>query len=542
MAWIRHAVAHLTDRAYDAASLILLVAASLVASLTFDHYGVTWDEGRQYTYGELVLEYYLSGLSDLRALEYRNLHLYGAGFDLPAALWVRLVPLEIFQARHLLNVLVGLLGVVGAWKVGRVLGGPRTAFVAALLLLVTPRWWGHGFNNPKDIPFAAAHVWAVYYLVCFVRELPHPRRSIAVRLGIAAGLCLAVRVGGLLVIGYLLAALFVHLARLGWRSRHWSPLWRGVRELIPGLGLVLAVAWPLMLLFWPWAQRGPVTRPFAALAEVSRFQEDFEAVTLFAGRNVDITALPPTYTPHWLAITLPEPILLLLLFGAGLGVWRLTRTATAAEPSLAAPVILIGAALFPLLYFAVRGSVLYDGMRHSLFVVPPLVCLAASTFDWMLATLARRSRAYAIGLAAAGGLYLASHLTLLAQLHPLEQVYFNQLVGGLPGAYGRYETDYWGTSYREAVAELTRYLEAEAGGSPPATYRVAVCSSPLSSVTFFPPYLRWIRDPVLADFFVATTRFDCHRRVDGEIVAVVERFGVPLSIVRDRRGITGAAR
>jgi hypothetical protein len=36
-------------------------------------------------------------------------------------------------------------------------------------------------------------------------------------------------------------------------------------------------------------------------------------------------------------------------------------------------------------------------------------------------------------------------------LHPYEYTYFNSLVGGTDGASRRYETDYWCTSYREAM-------------------------------------------------------------------------------------------
>ena len=39
----------------------------------------------------------------------------------------------------------------------------------------------------------------------------------------------------------------------------------------------------------------------------------------------------------------------------------------------------------------------------------------------------------------------------LIALHPYQYVYYNTLTGGLPGAFRRYEMDYWTTSYREAT-------------------------------------------------------------------------------------------
>jgi hypothetical protein len=39
----------------------------------------------------------------------------------------------------------------------------------------------------------------------------------------------------------------------------------------------------------------------------------------------------------------------------------------------------------------------------------------------------------------------------IISLHPYEYIYYNQFIGGVRGADGRFETDYWATSYREAA-------------------------------------------------------------------------------------------
>ncbi len=113
------------------------------------------------------------------------------------------------------------------------------------------------------------------------------------------------------------------------------------------------------------------------------------------------------------------------------------------------------------------------------------------------------------------------------------KLYFNALVGGLPGAYGRYETDYWGNSNREAVRLLVDHIESESEAPPP--YRVFVCSYPPTATTFFPNYMSRTREDEDAAFLVGTTRWGCHRSMDGEELAVVERLGTPLSYVLDRR-------
>jgi len=37
------------------------------------------------------------------------------------------------------------------------------------------------------------------------------------------------------------------------------------------------------------------------------------------------------------------------------------------------------------------------------------------------------------------------------QLHPYEYIYYNSFIGGERGAQGRFELDYWATSYRAAM-------------------------------------------------------------------------------------------
>ena len=90
------------------------------------------------------------------------------------------------------------------------------------------------FNNPKDIPFAVGMVWALYYIVRIVPELPRPRWSLVVKLGLACGLALGVRVGGLLLFGYLglLLLSFVAVARRSRRGASASLVADGFDQLL----------------------------------------------------------------------------------------------------------------------------------------------------------------------------------------------------------------------------------------------------------------------------------------------------------------------
>jgi asparagine N-glycosylation enzyme membrane subunit Stt3 len=202
---LRHeAMAWLTPRlSWHRAALGLFILLAIIVVATFADYGVTWDEDVHNWYGVFVLDYYLTLFKDGRCLNWLNLYNYGAAFDTIAAALNYFSPFGTYETRHLLNGFFGVLGVVGSWKLGRSLGGPRAGFIAALLLLAIPNYYGQMFNNPKDIPFAVGMVWAIYYMVRIVPLLPRPKWSLVAKLGVATGMALGVRVGGLLLFCYL---------------------------------------------------------------------------------------------------------------------------------------------------------------------------------------------------------------------------------------------------------------------------------------------------------------------------------------------------
>ena len=195
------------DLSWDGLARALLIAATVTVIATFADYGITWDEDVHNWYGILVLHYYQSGFTDLRATNWLDLFNYGGAFDMTAALLNYVSPFDTYETRHLLNGLVGVLGLVGVWRLGRALGGPRVGFLAALFLVLTPNYYGQMFNNPKDVPFAVGMVWALNFIVRIIPELPRPSWSTIGKLGLAAGLALGIRVGGLLLLGYLGLAL-----------------------------------------------------------------------------------------------------------------------------------------------------------------------------------------------------------------------------------------------------------------------------------------------------------------------------------------------
>ena len=122
----------------------------------------------------------------------------------------------------------------------------------------------------------------------------------------------------------------------------------------------------------------------------------------------------------------------------------------------------------------------------------------------------------------------------MVYLHPYEYVYFNQLIGGNRGAEERFETDYWAISYREAAARLVYFLNQE-GREAGNTYKIGVCYNAPQIVYYLPAYITVTADIQEADFFIGLARGECHKMINTDDLFHVERFGVPLTVVKDLR-------
>jgi hypothetical protein len=518
--------------------IVSWIALTAAASMAWRHgtdAGAAWDETFHVRYGKRVLEWFRSdGVLD-GALHYQNLYLYGGLFDLTAAWLSERSPLGHYETRHLLTAFVALFGAVGSWKLASLVAGPFAGFLAATMLVLTPAWLGHGLFNPKDIPFGTGAIWAAYTATRLgVGPIP-PRIRDVLLAGIALGLALAVRPGGLILLSYPVIALGARSAlQLFRRLQLLEPL--GFSRLLIDAGwkiaLVIAIAYPLMLSTWPWAQLAPFVRPFEAVKQFMHFTWD--NVVLFRGAFIPAPDLPREYIPVWFAITLPETYLL-AAFCALVGLARLTRKHAFVRPERAIGIGMVAVAAFlPLAAAVVLRPPVYDAHRHFLFLLPPLAALAGVALASVLR--AQELKLWLRGSVA--GVWIALCIVTcvdIVQLHPYEYIYFNRLFGGLQAANGRYETDYWGVAYKEAFMWVVKNVPPVHPGRPT---RIASCNNNTNErMTYYlgrvpgaKESFEIVRGYGRADLFVAMTRFRCHD-VPGQVLATVERQGVPLVYV-----------
>lgn len=419
-----------------AAALLLLV---VMVTLSRD-FGFTWDERFQQKYGEQIWEYLHGRLP--RATfdtDEGNQYLYGGLVEIAAVGAQHLVRADTYLVRHAVNAVFGWAGVVIIGVAAGIAFGRRVGWFAAALLILSPRYFGDAMNNPKDVPFAAMAM-AVLGLTLTL-DWRRPRLSWARAAALAGFIALAINIRPLGLVLYLYAGGVIGLGSLlaVWFDRDsGADGWRLLRDNVGRLVVMGIVAIPAGSIFWPYAQAQPFARPLSAFVKTTQLDWAKGFDVLFAGQDLGAGALPWTYVPVWLVLSLPPVII------AGLLVSWL-----AARRGLQQAVAWLGLAAFaatPVLAAVVRNATIYDGIRHLLFVVPPIVVLAAAGWSALLDT---RARTAVVVLLAVGA---AEPLVFQLRNHPNQIVYFSPAAGGPKGAFARYDMDYWGNSVLQAVS------------------------------------------------------------------------------------------
>ena len=469
--------------------LCALIFVYMIVSVPL--YGISGDEITQNTYGGFVWDYIKSFgankavLSDPYILK-KELQYYGGFFDGFATMLMSIFhPKDPFLFRHYWTMMFGFTGILATGLLAKEMRGWLAAIVAVIFIFFTGRYFGEAFNNPKDAPFAATYVLALYAMVVWLKNLENPKWKHTILLGLAIALCLSIRIGGLLMAAYLV--LFFAVA-VWQRKLHKG---KTFGKTILHLAVTGFIGYFVAILWWPYALEAPLSNPLDALTVMS--SNPLGGLTirmLYDGHMVSISpeTLPSSYMLKWLWMGLPL-YLLIGMAGALIGVVKMTKQF--GRPDLW---MVFFAVLFPILYILYKHSVIYDGLRHVMFVIPPVAVIAALFFVYVFESLANSSGKYAIA-----GIVLIL-IILPARFmfanHPNEYVYFNELEGGIKNAYGIYETDYYMNSIKQGYTWL---LENELKKrSPNDTIVVATnCGEPMveyakvAPVKFYPMYSRF---------------------------------------------------
>ena len=487
----------------------------------FSDFGISWDESMNRRQGMLTVEYVTNG--DTRAL--RNpMRYHGMAFELILQILEKGLGLTdkrtIFLMRHFATFAVAFLGVFVFYRLcTEVFDSWRIGLAGAFFLVVSPRIFSHSFYNLKDIPCMSFFIIGVYTMISF---LDTREKKWVVGHALACALLISMRVTGVLIPA--LTALAVGWE--GWRARSNQ---KEIRQIALLFAAYIVLVSSLTALFWPALWRNPPLHLMKAIQLMSRYT--WEGYVLYLGEYWRGTEMPWHYLPLWILISTPVSYIVRFAVGLMVSLKRISSGADGELPSRRNIFLLLLWLIIPLVAVISLRSVVYDGWRHMYFVYPGLLAVALVGFRWLLKRLDTGPMAFKAALMLLLAADMGGTAYFMIRNHPHQNVYFNHFIGGIRGAHGRFELDYWGVSYRAALEYLVGHVGDE-------EIKVNVANRPgllnwniLSQED--QKRVRLVGDSREADYFITNFRSRKAVPFDNQVYAVLVD-GVPIAAVFER--------
>ncbi len=417
-------------------------------------YGISWDEKAMHVLGEEAFNYIFHGTPYPTHV---GIRFHGAWFEVLQYALESLLHLRyarhVYMLRHAMDFVFFWAGLVGMYVIGMQTFKQRGwALFCAVMLLLSPRIFGHSFVNARDVPAMVCFIWKMAALLYFLHE-PSFRRAIL--FGIASGFVMSLRVGGLFIPLYVLIFLGLHI--LEEHLQGWHTDGKRYAGLLAVYGVTFACS---TIALWPLLWSHPLQNFMEAMNNMMTAQQ--AAGGFYFGKIVS-EPLPWHWIPVQAAISTP-PLYTVLFLGqvAALAVAACTKPRSLLLKNRDALLFFLWF-IIPILIVIVLKGHLFDEWRHVYFIYPALLLLAAhglrNLWNWIGALHDERRKV--ILQTGAVLIVLSTFLETgiwVVRNHPLEYRYYS-----IPSRWveGYFPLDYWGLSYRQGFKWLLNYDKSE---------------------------------------------------------------------------------
>lgn len=529
---------------------ILSIALLIVMPAISHDYGQNGDEDVEAQYGRDIYNFYAKG--DTQALDYdthknpvfgtniSGMQFYGGLFDVAAESIHQLLPSSnIMIVRHFLASVFGAFLMIFTGLLAFELSRKKwwVAVLALLFMIFSPRIFGESMNNGKDIPFATGMVIGIYYFVRLLHEINERKEKWKNTIGLIIGILIVFGMrpaGGLLLAAYFgLFTLVYLLTDEEAKELLLKNKFKLIKAFVLQLIIAFVVGYGLSLITWPYGLVAPVGHLFTSLAEMSN--RSIIIQTLYDGINYPSNQTPWQYNFKWIIITTPIVIVVcFFIFFPLIG--------KACKRYGFSPVfLLLFSALFPLLYIIYKHSTNFDSWRHVFFVYPYWVILSVLSVEMLGSFLKGKLKWVPLAMAFLG---LTPAIGWTITSHPYQYVFFNQFVGGIKGASGNYELDYYQISNREMVNWILKNVPKPADGS-----KLVVKSNMDGMNTYFRNDTSWVKEGYARyyernqkywDYYITYSRFISPWQLQhgkwppAHVVYAVKVDGVPIGVILKR--------
>jgi len=221
------------------------------------------------------------------------------------------------------------------------------------------------------------------------------------------------------------------------------------KKSIPLIVVYGVISFIVFFISWPNLWQNTIANIIHSIQTITNFPETHSI--LFGGRFYDSRALPASYLPTLLVITLTEPAIILILMGLVVTVYRFIKK----EISRSEIMVPFAWFFLPFFYVVITRPNIYDNYRQLLFIIPGLFLFSALSIDFIC----QKMKSHWINMLVIVVILFPGFLANV-QLHPYEYSYYNTIAGGIQGVAYKYELDLWLTCYKG----LTQQINADEKG------------------------------------------------------------------------------
>ena len=480
-------------------AIILLSVVLITGLCTYKTYGTYWDEYLQRDMGKMSYNYVFHNDSALKTFMDKD---YGVLIELPLyAMEVKLFSNNFnasIEARHLCCFLIFFAGLIFLYTL--LLKLKFNSFWAAMgivMLVLSPRIYGHAFFNSKDIPFMVFYIVTFYTLLLLIEKQNY---KFAVLHAFATALLINVRVTGIIVLPFTFFFLIAFVASNSYKNRQ-NLEWL---YLIKLLLIYIITSTVFVYIFWPFLRENPIDNFITAYSNMSKFRWD--NYTYLMGEHIRSIHSPWYYIPKWMAIT--TPIFYLFTFVASVVMLLMNlfkkRKAFFMDFENLYQCMVLCFLIIPVAVIIVLKSTLYDSWRHVYFIFPFMIVSGL----YALSALSSYLKKHAWIIVLITVFFTGYELIKMTASHPYHYVYFNEFPSKKRNQIVQQnDFDYWGVSFKQAYEKILeldhRKVVKITSTMTPAYFNFILMKQYVKDCR-----LAFVNGDSLADYYITNYRFN----------------------------------
>ena len=441
--------------------IILMIFFAWWCSLTI---GLSWDEYFHHING-LVRYNFLTSLGDFQKFEFRNNKFYPGLYDTISYAFGQIFFFinkkfyvqNIDLIMHIVNISFSSLSILGLYLLTKEIFNKKIALLSVLLTLFNPFFFGHMGMNSKDIVVFFSFIWFCYFFYLYCKKEEKIFQNL-----ILASLCIGfgcgVRLTFLIVIFPAIILGFIFLIKK-FKSNYLIL----VKRLSLHIPIVFIITIFLIILCWPHfiveLQKGNFIEFTALIIKNTINWIDGPKIGLMNGEFYEVFNTPRTYFLDLIIYRLPFYLTLLLISSYFLIFLKKININNEIENFNQKFISLNIIAFFPIGLALILSVNLYDNLRLFLFIIPFLSIISALALDYFFENFKKHIQIKVITVVVLFLFTLSFYRFVI--LTPYQYTYVNYSYLKFENSIGKFEHDYWGSSYKELVNKIKEKYSKE---------------------------------------------------------------------------------